>query len=180
MWYRMHYTHASTYEEALDKLLPRLSQHGSIPMGVKWLLLWKDRRGKAVNVNNVTKAVEYRWKMIMKKRHPTKCEWCFRMVKGCKIVQILKWKDEISRGLRNMCPECREPLRRAKEIRVTKMADRKRSADEICKELQKTGSLPLLTRSIRYDNEGNLIGDTITNHIDGTVRKTNSKKSELK
>jgi hypothetical protein len=93
-WYRMHYTHARTYEQALDQLLPRLAQWASIRLGVPWLLVWKDRKGKTFLVTNVTKAVENQWARIQKRRFPTRCEWCLGMEKGCKIVQVLKWKDE--------------------------------------------------------------------------------------
>jgi len=64
---RWHYTHAVTYEEALDKLLPRLSQWGSFPDDGKWILVWK-RRGKVFLVTNVTPAVKYRINKIMENR----------------------------------------------------------------------------------------------------------------
>lgn len=67
LWRRWHYTHAVTYEEALDKLLPRLSQWGSFPDDGKWLLVWK-RRGKIFLVTDVTPAVKYRINKIMVNR----------------------------------------------------------------------------------------------------------------
>lgn len=121
-WYRMHYTHARTYEQALDQLLPRLSQWGSIRTNVKWLLVWKDRKGKVFQITQVTKAVLNQWGRILRARFPRKCEWCYQMKKGCKIVQVLKWKNEESRGLRDMCPSCRRLIRH--EIRVTKLVEK--------------------------------------------------------
>lgn len=156
----------------MKKLLSKLSRWGNIPLGTKWVILWKSE-GKLINHPiDVTKAVEYRWQMIMKKRYPTKCEWCYRMQKDCKIVQVLKWKDEESKGLRNICPECRKLL--GNEIRVTKRVNRQRSADELSKEMQKNRNLPLLTRTIIYDGKGDVVSDTIANHIDGTIRNTPS------
>ena len=122
LWNRMHYTHAQTHKQALDKLLPRLSQWGSLRTDVKWILVWKDRKGKVTNVTNVTKAVEHRWQEIAKKRFPTKCDWCYQMRKGCRIVQVIKWKNETSRGFRNMCPRCRKDTKG--EIIMTQLVER--------------------------------------------------------
>ena len=68
LWRRLHYTHARTYEEALKKLMPRLSQWGSLDMSAKWFLVWKDREGKIFSVIDVSKGVRYRWNKIIEKR----------------------------------------------------------------------------------------------------------------
>ena len=40
LWYRLAYTHAVSYEEALDKLLSRLSQHWGLNEDEKYYLVW--------------------------------------------------------------------------------------------------------------------------------------------
>lgn len=40
-----------------------------------------------------------------------KCDWCLRFQPNCKLVQITKWKNELSKGIRLMCKECRDCTR---------------------------------------------------------------------
>jgi len=47
-----------------------------------------------------------------------RCQWCLRERSDIKKVQILKWAKECSKGIRNVCKECREHLRH--EIRVVR------------------------------------------------------------
>jgi hypothetical protein len=45
--------------------------------------------------------------------YATKCEWCLLLTneKDLTLVQIIKWKDEITKGVRFICPTCKEHLK---------------------------------------------------------------------
>jgi len=64
----------------------------------------------------------------------TKCQWCYRMKKNCKIVQVIKWKSEKSEGLRNMCPECRKLLKG--EIIIIKPMDKCNQCSSKCENIR--------------------------------------------
>lgn len=46
------------------------------------------------------------------------CNYCGRMKRDVKKVQFLKWKDELTKGMRYVCKDCRRYL--GNEVRVVK------------------------------------------------------------
>jgi hypothetical protein len=50
IWRRVAYSHAISYEDALYKLLPKLSQHWGLPLEDRYFLVW----GLSPNYENIT------------------------------------------------------------------------------------------------------------------------------
>lgn len=48
-----------------------------------------------------------------KQKEFEQCRWCLREVpkKTVKTVRIIKWKDELTHGIRRVCRDCRRDLR---------------------------------------------------------------------
>lgn len=40
-----------------------------------------------------------------------KCQWCLGMKEDCKRIQIIKWKNEATKGIRSVCKNCRKYLK---------------------------------------------------------------------
>jgi hypothetical protein len=59
VWRKLGYTHAKSYEEALDRLLPKLSNHRGMSFEDNYFLVW-GFSPKYENITDVTPAVVYR------------------------------------------------------------------------------------------------------------------------
>jgi hypothetical protein len=60
LWHRLAYTHAKSYEEALTKLMARLSQRWGLAIDEQYFLVW-DKKTKTAPIN-VSRAVVCRLK----------------------------------------------------------------------------------------------------------------------
>jgi len=64
---------------------------------------------------------DWHWNRVGNERmsnETEECRWCLRLVpkQELKTVRIIKWKDELTHGIRRICRDCRKSLKGEIEI----------------------------------------------------------------
>ena len=85
----------------------------------------------------------------IEKEKMEQCEWCHSPTKQkLTTVQIIKWKDELTHGIRKVCPDCKRILKG--EIHVFKFDEHSN------KYLMLVGKIRYIQRQIRERRYGDL------------------------
>lgn len=74
---------------------------------------------------------------------------------------LLVWKDRYTKKTMEVID-----VTKGIQYRINKIIERRK-----IKELKRTGRMNLISRTIKYDEKGNKVSDTITNHITGEVKQ---------
>jgi hypothetical protein len=97
-----------------------------------------------------------------------RCEWCNREADEVTTIQIIKWKDELTHGIRRVCKECKIALKG--EYRVIKFAD------NMNKYLLLVGKIRYIQKCIRERLYGDL--DRISEDLSKAINDVDAMERE--